>query len=152
MCKPSFYLTCLALLFAVGTRVQAAKPFQQDGGADGMISMEAEHFDENIAKGTVKWVEVGPTGGFTGVKGMQCNGAGVIKTGYAASSPSLGYQINFVTTGTHYVWVRAYRRHGQRRFLPRGPGRQGDPDRRMDERLERRLRVVQQSLRRAGYA
>ena len=108
MCKPSLYLACLVLLVTLGTRVRGAQPFQQDGGSDGIVSMEAEHYDDNVAKGAVKWVEVGPTGGFTGVKGMQCNGAGVIKTGYAASSPSLGYRINFVTTGTHYVWVWAY--------------------------------------------
>jgi regulation of enolase protein 1 (concanavalin A-like superfamily) len=101
---------CLALVVLLGLvgSAMGAKPFQQDPGPDGIISMEAEHFDDLIVTSRGKWEQVGPTGGFTGEAGMQCNGAGVIKTGYATTSPGLGYNINFVATGTHYVWVRAW--------------------------------------------
>ncbi|MBN1509405.1 MAG: discoidin domain-containing protein [Sedimentisphaerales bacterium] len=108
MHKQTLYLACLIVSFGLAAKGQALKPFQQDSGPDGIVSMEAEHCDDNFAPGANKWVEVGPTGGFTGVKGMQCNGAGVIKEGYATAAPGMGYRINFVTTGTHYVWVRAY--------------------------------------------
>jgi regulation of enolase protein 1 (concanavalin A-like superfamily) len=107
MYKRSLYVV-LSLLLGLTASAMAAKPYQQDGGADGIISMEAEHFDESLQTTRGEWEEVGPTGGFTGTAGMQCNGAGVIKTGYAATSPGLAYNINFVKAGTHYVWVLAW--------------------------------------------
>ena len=55
------------------------------------------------------WVLVGPTAGFTGTAGMQApNGNGGHDTGYAANSERLDYEINFVKTGTYYVWVLAW--------------------------------------------
>jgi hypothetical protein len=107
MCRNPLCLALVVLLSLV-VGAKAAKPFQQDGGADGIVSMEAEHFDDNIATSRGQWEEVGPTGAFTGVAGMQCNGAGVIKDNYATTSPSLAYNINFVATGTHYVWILGY--------------------------------------------
>jgi regulation of enolase protein 1 (concanavalin A-like superfamily) len=107
MCRNPLCLALIVLLGMVGVAL-GAKPFQQDPGPDGIVSMEAEHFDDNVATSRGTWEQVGPTGAFTGVAGMQCNGAGVIKDNYATTSPSLGYNINFVATGTHYVWILGY--------------------------------------------
>jgi hypothetical protein len=87
-----------------------AAPLQQGGGLDGLVSVEAEHFDNNVAQGGDQWVQVGPTGAFTGV-GMQAqpnDDTGTRKTGYATRSPRLDYQILFSRTGIHYVWIRGY--------------------------------------------
>ena len=108
MYRHSVYVACLVVLFGLAIKAQGAKPFQQDAGPDGIVSMEAEHCDDNFSPSASKWVEVGPTGGFTGVAGMQCTGAGVIKTGYVTAAPGMGYRINFLVTGTHYVWLWAY--------------------------------------------
>jgi len=99
-------LGVLALSFAAGEG--KAAPLQQDGGADGIVSVEAEHFDDNVEQSNRQWQEVGPTGGFTGVAGMQVTGLAQINTGYAATSPRMDYQVNFVKTGTHYVWIRGW--------------------------------------------
>ena len=43
---------------------RGAKPFQQDAGADGIVCVEAEHFDNKVkAPNGDEWVQVGPTGG-----------------------------------------------------------------------------------------
>lgn len=109
MCKQFVYLLCMVFILFAGD-VAVADPFQQDPGADGIVSMEAENFDRNV-KGPDgdEWILVGPTGGFTGTAGMQApNGNGGHDTGYAANSERLDYEINFVKTGTHYVWILAY--------------------------------------------
>ena len=110
MCKPSLYLACLAVLFGLGTRVHAAKPFQQDAGADGIVCVEAEHFDSKAkAPNGDEWVEVGPSGLFTGTAGMQAqpnnNNSNHNSPGYSTSSCRLDYNINFVKTGTYYIWI-----------------------------------------------
>ena len=112
MCRKSLSLACFALLFGLGTRVQGAKPFQQDAGADGIVSVEAEHYDNKVkAPNNDEWVEVGPSGLFTGTAGMQAqpnnNNNNRDTPGYSTSSPRLDYNVNFVKTGTYYVWVFA---------------------------------------------
>jgi hypothetical protein len=109
MCKQFMYLFSIIFVLGVGG-VAVADPFQQDPGPDGIVSMEAEHFDRNVKgpDGDV-WVLVGPTAGFTGTAGMQApNGNGGHSTGYAANSERLDYEINFLKTGTYYVWVLAW--------------------------------------------
>ena len=104
-------LVCLGLgVWALGLALGTAEaaPLQQDGGADGIVSVEAEHFDDNVEQSDRQWQEVGPTSGFTGETGMQVTGLSQINTGYAATSPRLDYQVNFVKTGTHYVWIRGW--------------------------------------------
>jgi len=97
----------------------AAEPFQQDGGADGIVSMEAEHCDDKVDVGSNTWSQVTTATGFTaaegfsGGQGMQImpdtpTGGRTVKTGYAANSPRLDFQVNFVKTGTHYVWILGF--------------------------------------------
>jgi hypothetical protein len=90
--------------------VQAAYPLWQSDDADGIISVEAENFDENTPQGGDAWELVGPTDGFTGVAGMQAlpNDGSNRNDNYLTMAPRLDYEAFFVKTGTHYVWVRAW--------------------------------------------
>jgi hypothetical protein len=109
MCNKMIYL--LSFVLAVGlTGSLNADPLQQDTGPDGIVSVEAEHFDANVEVGGHAWEETGPTGGFTGTAGMHApNGnGGHGNSGYAETSERLEYEINFVKTGTHYVWILAW--------------------------------------------
>ena len=110
MCKKlRTSIPCVILMLAL-TAAATADPLQQDPGPDGIVSVEAEHFDANV-KGPDgdEWILVGPTGGFTGTAGMQApNGNGGHDTDYVANSERLDYEINFVKTGTHFVWVLAW--------------------------------------------
>jgi len=108
MSKALVYVGLVALALGLVCRQAGAAPLQQDGGIDGIVSVEAEHFDENVMQSNAQWKQVGPTGGFTGVAGMQVTGLAQINEGYAATSPRLDYQISFVKTGTHYVWIRGW--------------------------------------------
>ena len=104
MCR-KVALFILVLGFAVG--IANAKPLNQDPGPDGIVSFEAENFDANVEVGGDKWQETGPVDGFTGVIGMHApNGQGGHgNSGYSSSSERLEYEINFVKTGKHYVWI-----------------------------------------------
>jgi hypothetical protein len=108
MCKKLIYLVSFVLVAALAGNAASADPLQQDPGPDGIVSVEAEHFDENVPLSGAEWVEVGPTEGFTGTAGMQVLGPSFYDPGYAATSPRLEYEINFVKTGTHYVWILAW--------------------------------------------
>ena len=111
MCRQLVYLCCIVLMLAAGGAA-SAEPLQQDFGPDGIVSVEAEHYDnKTVGDNGDEWIEVGPMGGFTGTAGMQAqpdNNTGSRDTNYAARSPRLDYEINFVTTGTHYVWILAF--------------------------------------------
>ena len=109
MCKKLIYSVSFVVVFGMVTGVAIADPLHQDPGPDGIVSVEAEHFDANVEVGGHKWEETGPTGGFTGVLGMHApNGRGGHSSNYAANSERLEYEINFVKTGPHYVWILAW--------------------------------------------
>jgi hypothetical protein len=82
-------------------------PYQQDSGADGIVSIEAENFDANVSQGGHDWIQVFP-GGYSGSGAMQAlpNIETNNNTGYVTNSPRLDFVVNFVKTGTHYVWLR----------------------------------------------
>jgi hypothetical protein len=93
-------------LFCCGT---SAEPLHQDSGPDGIVSVEAENFDnKEPGQDGSEWELVGPTEGFTGEAGMQVTGGGSNDTDYSILSPRLDYEVYFSKTGTHYVWVRAW--------------------------------------------
>lgn len=71
MCRKSHYLAILALVLGLAAAATDAKSLNQDIGPDGIVSVEAEHFDENVPQDGAQWEQVGPTGGFTGEVGMQ---------------------------------------------------------------------------------
>jgi len=108
MSKKMIFLISFVLVLGLVTDMASADPFQQDPGPDGIVSMEAENFDDNVEQSGAQWEEVGPTEGFTGTAGMQVLGPSFYDPGYAETSPRLEYEINFVKTGTHYVWIMAW--------------------------------------------
>ena len=109
MCRRLVYFAFVLLVFNLVAGLANAKPLNQDPGPDGIVSVEAEHYDDNVAVGGHQWELTGPTGGFTGIAGMHApNGRGGHSTNYAANSERLDYEIDFVKTGTYYVWILAW--------------------------------------------
>ena len=112
MCKKFMYLFSIIFVLAAGGTA-VADPLQQDPGPDGIVSVEAENYDANVQNGGHAWVLTGPTGGFTGTAGMWApNGQGGHSSNYATNSERLDYEINFVKTGIHYVWILAWGESG----------------------------------------
>ncbi|MHC4230260.1 MAG: hypothetical protein ACYSW0_22740, partial [Planctomycetota bacterium] len=103
------YLACLFLVLGLIAGSAGAQSLQQDPGPDGIVSVEAENFDANVENGGHAWVQTGPTEGFTGTAGMWApNGQGGHSSNYLTNSERLDYEINFVKTGIHYVWILAW--------------------------------------------
>ncbi|PIR70266.1 MAG: hypothetical protein COU46_02535, partial [Candidatus Niyogibacteria bacterium CG10_big_fil_rev_8_21_14_0_10_42_19] len=97
-------------LMMVGESEAQTATFQQDGGSQGLVSMEAENYDINTSGANgASWV-ADSTAGYSGTGAMKAMPDSGINqnTGYAVNSPELEYRINFVKTGTHYVWVRGW--------------------------------------------
>jgi hypothetical protein len=84
----------------------ADQAFQQDSGANGLLVMEAENFDGNVDKGDHGWNAILQYG----VKAMEAapDAGSRIATNYVSNSPYLRFNVNFLKTGTHYLWLRGY--------------------------------------------
>ena len=82
--------------------------FQQDDGSDGIVSIEAENYTLNNPQGSHEWTFVTSPGSYSGTGAMQATpDSGTTQdTDYAANSPRLDFQVEFVKTGIHYVWIR----------------------------------------------
>lgn len=82
--------------------------FMQDSGAQGIVSIEAENYNTKAA-GTSDpvWEFVNTPTGYSGTGAMSAlPNTGVNNdSGYVVSSPVMNYDIGFVKTGTHYVWI-----------------------------------------------
>jgi len=88
--------------------------FQQDDGSDGIVSIEAEHYTINNPQGGHQWNFVISPVGYSDEGAMEAtpdSGTNQDRD-YAANSPRLDFLVNFVKTGTHYVWVRGYGKDG----------------------------------------
>jgi len=116
MYKRSAFLISLALAFGVAAAM-GASPIQQDPGPDGIVSVEAENYDEAVDMPPNTWELVttaeGFTGTFSGIGAMRTMphtplGGTSYATNYAARSPRLDFVINFEKTGPHYVWILGY--------------------------------------------
>ncbi len=84
--------------------------FQQDSGNQGIVSIEAEHFNVNNSYSNHNWIS-NITVGSSGNEAMEAapNIKFSVTANYAPdNSPRLDFDVNFVKTGTHYVWVRGY--------------------------------------------
>jgi len=112
--KCLYVATVFVFILGTGLMGQDESPFRQDPGPDGLVCVEAENYHANIEVGGHSWEETGPTGGFTGELGMHSpNGnGGHGNSGYSTTSEQLDYNIEFVKTGTHYVWVKAWGANG----------------------------------------
>ncbi len=117
MYKKSMYLFSIVLVLGLACGVASADPFQQDPGPDGIVSMEAENFDENVPNPPHTWIFITDPEGFSGTGAMQSTptdpggGAGN-DTGYVENSPRLDFEVNFSKSGTHYIWIRGYGQDG----------------------------------------
>jgi len=92
---------------------QAAGSSFQQTNPDGLVVMEAENYQtKSAAIGGNDWTLVTTAfPGFSGTGAMQAspdNGGFHDAPGYAAASPRLDFSVNFIATGTHYVWVRGW--------------------------------------------
>lgn len=80
------------------------KPFQESSG---QVVMEAENFEANTARASHTWDLTNDAQGSGGkIMVSNPNNNTTINSGYVGGSPELRYKVNFVTTGTYYVWVR----------------------------------------------
>ncbi|MCX6327597.1 MAG: BACON domain-containing carbohydrate-binding protein, partial [Bacteroidia bacterium] len=87
--------------------------FQQSTGSDKLVSVEAEHFNRNRDGtgdfSTHIWIETTSPSGYSGNSAMITNpnnSTNASDVGVAEDyAPLLEYGVNFVTTGTHYIWL-----------------------------------------------
>jgi hypothetical protein len=79
--------------------------FQQDAGANGLVVMEAESHDSNVNRNSKGWILVNQNG----IQFMQAkpDTGARIASNYAATSPYVRFNVNFVKTGKHFLWLRA---------------------------------------------
>jgi len=88
--------------------------FQQDSGSDKIVSMGAEHYHNNVDGSgdysTHSWISATTPSGYTGDEAMVTdpnNGTNISTVSTAEdNAPRLEFTVNFVTTGTHYIWLR----------------------------------------------
>lgn len=85
-----------------------ATPLQQSADGQGLVSIEVENYDANVSQGGHDWATYN-SADYSGAGAMWAspNNGTTVNQGYVTNSPRLDYQVNFVTTGTHYLWVRA---------------------------------------------
>ena len=106
MCKKSFFLIPLVVVLGLAGLAHA-DPITQDSGPDGIVSIEAENFDENVPEQDHFWEFNTDIPDFSGDGFMRA-----LPDGTGGGNPRLNYEVNFVKTGIHYVWVRGYSTSG----------------------------------------
>lgn len=85
----------------------ASARFEQSTDSGNLLSIEAENFSANIVQGSHRWIPINNNEASNTTMMEATPNTGVnIQTDYAQTSPRLDYEVNFVTAGTHYVWVR----------------------------------------------
>lgn len=84
--------------------------FLQDSGPDGLLVVEAEHAHTNTPQGSHSWVLSTTPAGFSGSGNMTTtpNSGTNHNTNYTTLSPRLDFEVTFVQTGVHYIWVRGW--------------------------------------------
>jgi len=101
------------VFFLEGANPPSNPLFQQATSNGNLLVMEAENFSSNTAQGGNSWAfsSNGAASGSAAMEAIPDIGS-LIATGYTTTSPRLDYDVNFVTTGTHYVWVRGFSTDG----------------------------------------
>lgn len=104
--------TATATINVINTSLQSSQDivFKQDSGSDKLVVIEAEHYSRNIPADSSghTWDKI-TDAAYSNLHAMKAlPDTGTNNTsGYAPSvSPRLDYEIDFVTTGTHYIWFR----------------------------------------------
>ncbi|MBN2092961.1 T9SS type A sorting domain-containing protein [candidate division KSB1 bacterium] len=84
----------------------AGKAYKQDTGADGLVSIEAEHFQQQHPGKDLPWALVPDTLASGGYVMQTPNNNTTIED--PTRCARIDYVINFVQTGKHYLWVRGH--------------------------------------------
>jgi WD40 repeat protein len=80
---------------------------------DGMVCLEAEHYDTSLPQGGHTWAKISESGTAGGKCVQALPNSGVEKNANFArydplkDAPKLDYRINFTRTGKYHVWIRA---------------------------------------------
>ncbi len=84
--------------------------FRQDLSNQGIVSIEAEHFQAKIPYGSHNWIPsaLGGSSGNEAMKAAPDISVSITENYAPQNSSRLDFDVNFVRTGTHYVWVRGY--------------------------------------------
>jgi len=115
--------------FIVLPALASTPPRQQDESPEGLIVIEAENFDRNIASvdtalvDAMSWTPVTDPAGFSGASAMYAGpenfrpeeGGGAMKVNVGSNvsnTPRMDYKVRFLHTGTHYFWIRASGKDG----------------------------------------
>ena len=98
---------------AAAARVSTVAKFFQTGTSN-LVVMEAENFSVDNVQGADDWALDTANAGYSGAGSMATpDTAGMYGSpGYATTASRLDYEVNFATTGTHYVWVRGWNPNG----------------------------------------
>jgi hypothetical protein len=94
-------------------------PRQQADSPEGLIVLEAEHYDRKVASletpllFAMDWTLVTDPQGYSGDGAMQAlpgenPNANLGSEVALQNSPRMDFKVRFLRTGTHYIWVRAY--------------------------------------------
>ena len=108
--KMAGVLFALLLLLMVNELLAGSGYFIQQGGADGIVSIEAENYAEKQpGKDNNNWEFTTATPGFSGKGAMAAlPDEGSNEDIDYGDSPYTDYKVNFAKTGKHYVWIRGY--------------------------------------------
>lgn len=94
------------LIGAAAPRALALEAFQESGG---QVVMQAEQFDDTIARAGHDWTLQSTQSGASGSQYMTAlpDAGATYNTNYVTGSAELVYNVVFATTGTYYIWGRA---------------------------------------------
>jgi len=102
--------------FNVLAALAANPPRQQADSPEGLLVLEAEHYDRKLASVetptffVMDWTFTATPDGFSGDGAMQALPGESPDANLAIvdNSPRMDYKVRFLRTGTHYIWVRGY--------------------------------------------
>lgn len=106
------YISLPSDTIAVLTKPVPLEIFQQEITPGGLVSIEAESFEDNITlnQKDMRWKVYRSQPGASGRKSMQAFSPGYfdMEENYASISPRLDYFIKFEHSGIHYLWGRGH--------------------------------------------
>jgi hypothetical protein len=89
--------------------LSANAPRKQDSGPNGLIVLEAEDADANVSAGGTDWSLSTTQPGFSGTGALcACPNTGRNVNIDTTQAPHLDFNVEFVKTGTHYIWIRGF--------------------------------------------